>query len=63
VKSTTPIPNDIYVHEDDTSDYEHVLVESSMLVQVARCSLVTSMIEDGIEHETIATSVVHLVSH
>jgi len=32
VKFSTPIPDDSYVHEDDTSDSEHVLVESSMPV-------------------------------
>ena len=34
--SSTLRPDDIYVHEDDISDCEHVLVESSMLVQIAR---------------------------
>ena len=63
MESSTPIRKDIYVHEDDTSDSEHVLLESSMPVQVARYSLVTPMIEDGIEYETVATSAFHLVSH
>ena len=63
VKSGTHIPNNIYVPEDDTSDSEHVLIESSMPVQIARYSLATSMREDEIEHETVTTSVVHLASH
>ena len=49
---------DIYIHEDDTSNFEHVLLDSRMHVQVARYSLATPMIEDGIEHETVATSIV-----
>ena len=63
MESSTPIPDDIYVHADVASDSEYVLVESSMPVQVARYSLATPMREDGIEYETIATSAVHLVSH
>jgi len=55
VESSTPIPSDIYVHEDDTSESEYVLVESSMLIQVA---LATPMIGNKIKHEIIATSVV-----
>jgi len=39
LESSTPIPDDTYVHDDGISDSEHVLVESSMLVQVARYSL------------------------
>jgi len=35
VESSPPIP-DIYIHENDISDSEHVLVESSMLVYVTR---------------------------
>ena len=50
--------HDIYVHEDDTNDSEHVLVESSMPVQVTRYSLVIPMIEDRIEHEIVANSVI-----
>ena len=56
--SSTPISDDIYVHEDDNSDSKHVLVESGMLVQVARYSLTTSKIEDEIEHKIVVTSVV-----
>ena len=58
MESSTPIRKDIYIHEDDTSNSEHVLVESSMPVQVTRYSLVTPVIEDGIEYETVTTSVV-----
>jgi len=58
VESSTLVPDDISVHEDDTSEFEHVLVESSMHVQVARYLLATPMIEDGIEHEIVATIVV-----
>ena len=58
MESSTPISHDIYVHEDDTSDSKHVLVDSSMLVQVARYSLATLMIEDEIEHKTVATSII-----
>ena len=58
MESSTLILDDIYIHEEDTSDFEHVLVESRMHVQVARHSLATAMIEDGIEHETVATSIV-----
>jgi len=39
VESSTPISDDIDVLEDDTSDFEHVLVESNMPLQVARYSL------------------------
>ena len=42
---------------DDTSDSELLLVESSMPVHV-RYSLATPMIEDGIKHKTIVTSVI-----
>ena len=35
-----------------------MLVESNVSVQVARYSLATPMIEDNIEHETVATIVV-----
>jgi len=38
---------------DDTSDSEHVIVESNMFVHFSRYSLATPMIEDGIEYETI----------
>ena len=55
---STPIPDDINVSKDDTSDLEHVLVESSMPVHVARYSLVISVIEVGIEHETVDTGVI-----
>ena len=58
VESSTSIPDDIDVSEDDTSDFEYVLVESSMLVQVARYSLVIPMIEVGLERETVDTSAV-----
>ena len=58
MKFSTPIPNDIYVREDDASGSEHVLVESSMLVEVARYSLATHVIVDRIEHEIGATSVI-----
>ena len=58
VESSTSIPNDIDVLEDDTSDFEHVLVEFNMPVQVAKYSLVIPMIEDGIKHETVDTSIV-----
>jgi len=58
MESSTPISHDIYVHEDDTNDSKHVLVDSSMLVQVARNSLATPIMEDEIEYETVATSVI-----
>ena len=58
VEFSTPIPNDIYVHEDNTSDSEYVLTESSLHVHVVRYSLATSMIVDEIEHKTNATSIV-----
>jgi len=50
VKSSISIPDDIYVQKDDTSDSEHVVVESSISVQIARYSLVILMIKDEIEH-------------
>ena len=56
--SSTPIPDDIDISEEDTSDSEHILVKSSMLVYVSRYLLVIPMIEDVIEHETAHTSVV-----
>jgi len=34
VESSTPISDNIYIHEVDTSDSEHVLVESSIPVQL-----------------------------
>ena len=34
-----------------------------MSIQIARYSLAISMIEDRIEHETIDTSLLYLVSH
>jgi len=58
LKSSTPILDDTDVSEDDTSDSKHILVESNMPVQVARYSLVIPVIEDGIEHEIVDTSVV-----
>jgi len=58
VESSSPIPDDINVLEDDTSGLEHVLVESCMHLHVARYSLVRPMIEVGIEHETVDTSIV-----
>jgi len=58
VRFSTLIPDDIYIHENDTNDYEHVLVKSSVSMQIARYSLATPMIEDMIEHETVATSVI-----
>jgi len=58
MESSTFIPDDIYVHEDDTSDSEHILIESSMSTQIARYSLTTPMIENKIEHETVIFSVV-----
>ena len=39
LESSTPIPDDTYVHDDGISDFEHVLVESSMPIQVTRYSL------------------------
>jgi len=56
--SSTPIPDDIDISEDDTRDSEGVLVKSIMPVQVARYSLVIPIIEDINEHEAIDTSVV-----
>ena len=50
LKPRVPIPDDNYVHENDISDHEHVLVESSLLVQVARYSLAIPMIKDEIEY-------------
>lgn len=32
VESITPIHDEVYVHEDTTSDIEHVLLESSTCV-------------------------------
>ena len=58
VESRTLIHDDIDVSEDDTSDFEHVLVKFTMSVQVARFSLAIPMIEDEIENETVDTSVV-----
>ena len=58
VKSSTLIPNDSDVSKDDISDSEHILVESSMLVQVARYSLFISMIEDRTEQEIVDTNVI-----
>ena len=58
VESGTFIHDDIDVSEDDTSDSEHILVESRMLVQIARYSLATLMIEDRIKHETDVDSIV-----
>ena len=58
VESSTSIPDDIYVLENDTSYHEHVLVESSILIHVARYSLITPMIEDEIEYEIVITSIV-----
>ena len=57
VESSTVMPDDIDILEDDTSDFEYVWVESSVLIQVARYSLVIPIIEDGIEYETVDTSV------
>ena len=57
-ESSTSIPNDIYIHEDDISDSEYALVKYSMSEQVARCSLVIPIIEDEIEYEIVATSVI-----
>lgn len=54
VECSTPIPND----EDDTSNFKHVLVESSMPVQVVGYSLSTPMVEEGIEHEIVVTNVI-----
>ena len=34
VNYSTPKPDDIYIHEDNTSGSEHVLMESSMSVLV-----------------------------
>jgi len=39
VESSIFIHDDINISEDDTSDFEHVLLESSMPIQVARYSL------------------------
>ena len=50
--------SDIYVHENDTNDSEHVLVKSNMSIQVVRYLLATPMIKDEIEYEIVATSVV-----
>jgi len=58
VDSSTPILNEVHVSSEDTSDFEYVLVESSIHVHVARYSLARPMIEDEIEYETVATSVV-----
>ena len=58
IESSTPIPDDISISEDDTSNSEHILVESSMSVQVTRYSLVIPMIKNGTEHETVDTSIV-----
>ena len=55
--------DDIDVLEDDISDFECVLVESSMPIQVARYSLAILMIEDGIEVVTVDLASLHLVSH
>ena len=58
VEFSSPIYDDIDISEDDTSDLEHELIESSMLIRVVRYSLVIPMIEDGIENETINTSII-----
>ena len=41
MESSTPIRKDIYVHEDDTSDSEHELMEFSMPIHVVRYLLAT----------------------
>jgi len=57
VKSITLILDDVYVHEDNISDFEYDLVEPSITIHIARNSLATPMIEDMIEHKTVDTSV------
>jgi len=52
------MPDYINTSEDDTSDFEHVLVEFSMLVHVGKYSIAIPMIENRIKHETIDTSIV-----
>ena len=56
--SYTPILDDIDVSENDTSDSEYVLVESSMPIQVARYSLFIPMIEDGIKLDTVDSNTI-----
>jgi len=58
VESGTFIHDDIDVSEGDTSDSEHILVESSMLVQIARYSLAIPMIEEEIEIGTFDIGVI-----
>jgi len=58
IESNTLIPDNIDVSEDDNCDFEHVLVESSMSVHVARYSHAITMIEDGIKHKTVDTSII-----
>ena len=58
VEFSTPILDATDVSENDTSDSEHILVKSSIPVQVAMYSLNISMIENGIEHKMVDTSVI-----
>jgi len=53
----TLIPDDINVSEYDTSNLEHILVESNIPIHIAMYSLVILMKEDRIECETVDTSV------
>lgn len=57
VESSTPVLDNVYVHEDDTGNLEHLLPESSTFVEIVRCSFLVFRIEKGIKQEIIAAIV------
>ena len=61
VESSTPLTVDAHVH--DTSDFTLELVKSSVCNQISKYSFATLLIEEEIEHETVDSSILHLMDH
>jgi len=57
IKSSTPILDEIHVHEESISYVQDALNESSTPSHDVRCSLSTPTIKEEIKHDIIATSV------
>jgi len=54
----TSIIDEVHASSECTSDSKYELVESSIPIQIVKYSLPTPMLDDGIESETIASSII-----
>ena len=54
----TSIIDEVHASSECTSDSKYKLVESSIPIQIVKYSLPTPMLDDGIESETIASSII-----